>query len=136
MSTRTTRPPRLGDLESAVMEHLWRVADGEAKGVHAALGRRRGITLNTIQSTMKRLYEKGLLTREKVSHAHVYQPSVTRAEFQRGALGELVDELMRGEADAMVAAFVDLTERAGEDSLRRLEALVAERRAASKRVRK
>jgi predicted transcriptional regulator len=128
MSTGPTRPPLLGELESAVMEHLWNGGEGEAKAVHKALGKRRGITLNTIQSTLKRLFEKGLLERDKVSHAHVYRASLTREEFQRSALGELVGELMGGKADAMVAAFVDLTERAGVEHLARLEALVAERR--------
>lgn len=121
-------PQLLGDLESAVMNHLWDGADGEAKSVHASLGTRRGITLNTIQSTLKRLFEKGLLLREKVSHAHVYRPRVTRQQFHQGLLGALVGPLMGGHADTMVSAFVDLTERAGEEHLRRLEALVAERR--------
>jgi DNA-binding HxlR family transcriptional regulator len=76
------RPPLLGQLESSVMELLWAGGDGEAKAVHAALGRRRGITLNTIQSTLKRLFEKGLLSRDKVSHAHVYRPRVDRQEYQ------------------------------------------------------
>jgi predicted transcriptional regulator len=123
-----TRPPRLGELETAVMEHLWNGGEGDAKAVHAVLGKRRGITLNTIQSTLKRLHSKRLLERDKVSHAHVYRPSGSREQFQRSALGELVGELMGGEADAMVAAFVDLTERAGPEHLARLEALVAERR--------
>lgn len=109
------------------MEYLWSGGEGEAKAVHAALGKRRGITLNTIQSTLKRLFEKKLLERDKVSHAHVYRPSVSREQFQRSTLGELVGELMGGQADAMVAAFVDLTERAGREHLARLEALVAER---------
>lgn len=110
------------------MEHLWQGGEGEAKAIHRALGARRGITLNTVQSTLKRLFEKNLLERDKVSHAHVYRPCLTREEFRRGALGALVGELMRGEADAMVSAFVDLTERAGPEHLARLEALVAERR--------
>jgi predicted transcriptional regulator len=117
------------------MEHLWSRGDGDAKSVHAALGRRRGITLNTIQSTLKRLFEKGLLARDKISHAHVYRPSMPREEFQRSALSNLVDGLMQGEADGMVSAFVDLTERAGPEQLARLEALVvARRRAAAKRT--
>lgn len=110
------------------MNHLWSGGDGEAKAVHTALGTRRGITLNTIQSTLKRLFEKGLLDRDKVSHAHVYRARASREDFHRGLLGELVGELMRGQADAVVSAFVDLTERAGPEHLARLEALVAERR--------
>ena len=123
------RPPLLGELETAVMIHLWAGGEGEAKAVHAALGKRRGITLNTIQSTLKRLFEKGLLARDKVSHAHVYRARLSREEFHRDLLGELVGGLMRGQAEAVVSAFVDLTERAGPEHLERLEALVAERRA-------
>jgi len=110
------------------MEHLWSRGEGDAKSVHAALGKRRGITLNTIQSTLKRLFEKRLLERDKVSHAHVYRPSMPRAEFERSVLQEVIQGVMRGEADGMVAAFVDLTERAGPEHLERLEALVVERR--------
>jgi predicted transcriptional regulator len=121
------RPPLLGELEAAVMNHFWLRGESEAKDVHAALGKRRGITLNTIQSTLKRLFEKGLLARDKVSHAHVYRPRVTREEFHRGVLGELVGDWMRNQAESVVSAFVDLTERAGPEHLERLEALVAER---------
>jgi len=110
------------------MSHLWKAGDGEAKAVHTAMGKRRGITLNTIQSTLKRLFEKGILQRDKVSHAHVYRPRVTRDEFHRQLLGELVGDLMNGQAEAVVCAFVDLAERAGPKHLERLETLVAERR--------
>lgn len=128
MSARPIRPPLLGDLETAVMNHLWSGGDGETKAVFAALGKRRGITLNTIQSTLKRLFEKGLLERDKVSHTHVYRARVTREDFHRGLLGELVGSLMQHQGDAVVSAFVDLAERAGPEVLERLEAVVAERR--------
>lgn len=112
------------------MEHLWAGHEGDAKAVHKSLGRARGITLNTIQSTLKRLYEKDLLERDKVSHAHVYRPRLSRDEFHRGALDDLIGALMGREAEAMVSAFVDLTERAGPEHLKRLEVLVAARRQA------
>jgi len=122
------RPPLLGELETAVMNHLWSGGDGAAKDVHDVLGERRGIMLNTIQSTLKRLFEKGLLARDKVSHAHVYRARVSREEFHRGLLGELVSDLMEGHAEVVVSAFVDLAESAGPEHLARLEALVTERR--------
>lgn len=128
MPANTRKPLLLGQLETAVMEFLWTGGEGDAKAVHKALGARRGITLNTIQSTLKRLYEKKLLQRDKVSHAHVYRAQVSRDEFHRASLDKLVGALMRGEADAMVSAFVDLTERAGPEHLKRLEGLVAARR--------
>lgn len=128
MAKGPVRPPLLGELESAVMAHLWQGREGDAKSVHQKLGRRRGITLNTVQSTLKRLYEKGLLAREKVSHAHVYSVRVTREQFHRGLLDQLIGGLMHDGAEAMVAAFVDLADRAGPSTLARLEQLVVARR--------
>jgi predicted transcriptional regulator len=133
MASGPVRAPLLGELESSVMEFLWDGGEGEAKAVHEALGKSRGITLNTIQSTLKRLFEKGLLAREKVSHAHVYRPSIGREDFQRGVLGKLIGALMGGQGDAMVSAFVDLAERAGPKHLERLEKLVLQRRRAAQR---
>jgi predicted transcriptional regulator len=128
MSQGPFRAPLLGDLERAAMAHFWRRGPGDAKDVHSELGAPRGITLNTIQSTLKRLFEKGLLERDKVSHAHVYRARVSEADYHRTALSDVVDELMRGRTDAMVAAFVDLADAAGPEPLARLERLVAERR--------
>ena len=129
------RPPFLGDLELAVMDHLWSHdpshapahAGSDAKAVHRAVGRNRRITLNTIQSTLKRLFEKGLLDRQKVSHAHLYSPCITRDEFHRDALQQVVDRLMGGEPSAMLSAFVGLTEQVGVGELEQLERLLAQR---------
>ncbi len=118
----------LGELELAVLDRLWDSDGADAKEVHGKLGKKRGITLNTVQSAMKRLHEKGLLRRTKVSHAFVYEPALSKEEFQRDAVGEVVEALLHGEADAMVAAFVDVAERAGGDTLAQLERLIADRR--------
>lgn len=120
----------LGELELAVLDRLWGSNGADAKEVHRKLGRKRGITLNTVQSAMKRLHGKGLLRRTKVSHAFVYVPALTKEAFQRDAVGEVVEALLHGEADAMVAAFVGVAERAGGDTLAQLERLIADRRRA------
>jgi predicted transcriptional regulator len=125
---RPTNPPyNLGELELLVLERLWSDGPGDAKAVHRAIGRPRKITVNTIQSTLKRLHDKDLLSREKVSHAYVYAPRVSREAFQRHALHQVVDLVMEGQPEAMVSAFADLTELAGYKHLERLERLVEQR---------
>lgn len=119
--------PILGDLELAVLDVLWERGPSDVKDVHDVLGRPRGITLNTVQSTLKRLHEKELLHREKVSHAYLYAPALSREDLHRRALRQVVERLMDGQPGAMVSAFVDLTERAGTEHLERLEALVEAR---------
>ena len=51
MTTGPIRPPLLGELETAVMSYLWDGGDGDAKAVHVALGKRRGITLKHVLTT-------------------------------------------------------------------------------------
>jgi len=118
---------RLGPLETAVLRHLWPDRSVSVKEVHRALGRRRGITLNTVQSAMDRLYKKGLLQREKVSHAYIYSPAVTRAELGTRILEETFSQLA-DEPSALMSAIVDFADREGEEVLATLETLVAERR--------
>ena len=129
MAMKSTWTP-LGDLERAVMEHLWDAGEGDVRRVHQFVGRERRITSNTVQSTLQRLHQKGLLDRSKVSHAYVYAPRVDRETYQRDVLAEVVDSIMDGEAGPMLAAFVDLAHRAGDEELERLERMVAERRRA------
>jgi predicted transcriptional regulator len=118
----------VGELERAVMEQLWQNGPASVKGVHRALGDRRGIKPNTVQSTMDRLFRKGLLRREKVSHAFVYQPAVSREELSTQIIGEVLDTLAGGETGVMLNAFVNLAEREGDDVLAKLEELITHKR--------
>lgn len=112
------------------MAHLWECRSADVKAVYRAIGARRAITLNTVQSTMERLYRKNLLCREKVSHAFVYAPAVTREELGASLVERVVQQVLGDSTEPMLSAFVDLTARSGDDALARLEELVAERRRA------
>lgn len=121
------REPFLGELERAVMEVLWSEGSCDAKEVYSTVGRERGITLNTIQSTMKRLFIKGFLSRVKESHAHIYAPAIDRESFFRQVLGRVVEELAVKEPANLIPAFVDLADRVSTRDLERLERLLGER---------
>jgi predicted transcriptional regulator len=119
--------PYLGDLELAVLEALWRQGGRDAKSLHGEVGVRRGISLNTVQSTLERLFRKGLLTREKVSHAFVYTPALERRALMVRLIGDLVATLSDGRPEPMLGAFVDLAAGVDSENLARLERLLAER---------
>ena len=123
--------PYLGELELAVLEELWAHGACDAKTAHRRIGDRRGIALNTVQSTLERLYRKDLLTREKVSHAYVYAPSVQREQLMERLIEDVVETFSAGRPEPMLAAFVDLAAKVNDENLARLEQLIAERRAAA-----
>ncbi len=124
--------PRLGDLETAVLEHVWAKGPCDVKTVHRSIGAPRGITPNTVQSAMERLFRKGLLAREKVSHAYVYSPRQSREQVGARAIQDVVSRLLKGQAVPVLEAFVDLAARTDEANLDRLERLIAEKRKASR----
>lgn len=120
--------PYLGELEMAVLEHLWSRGELDAKGVYSALGKTRGISHNTIQSTLERLFKKKLLARQKISHAYVYRAVINRDELMSRLINDVVQTLSKANTDGMLAAFVDIAARTDEAHLDRLEQLINEYR--------
>lgn len=120
--------PYLGELEMAVLEHLWSNGDFDAKGVYNALGKTRGISHNTIQSTLERLFKKGLLIRQKISHAYIYHAVVSRDELMGRMIKDVVKTISKANTDSMLAAFVDIAAHTDESHLDRLEQLINEYR--------
>lgn len=112
----------------AVLEHLWSHGEFDAKGVYSALGKSRGISHNTIQSTLERLFKKKLLARNKISHAYVYKAMVGRDELMGRMINDVVNTISKNNSDGMLAAFVDIAARTDEGHLDRLEQLINEYR--------
>jgi predicted transcriptional regulator len=114
----------LGELEKQVLLYFWRIESADAKGVHAHFRKIRGGSLNTIQSTLDRLYKKGLLTRHKEAHAYQYQAAVDRKAFIGSLIQEVADEYSRGDDDGMLAAFVSFSAELDSRHLDTLEELI------------
>lgn len=118
----------LGDLEVQTLEYLWaEPSGGTAKQAHEAFGEARGVTLNTVQSTLERLFRKGLLTRSKVGHAYCYLAAVTRQAFLSSLINQVLGRF-GGDSESSIAAMVDVAERLDSETLTLLEQTIQERR--------
>ncbi|WP_218565746.1 MULTISPECIES: BlaI/MecI/CopY family transcriptional regulator [Pseudomonas] len=113
--------PPLGTLEVAVLVHLWRVPEASSKEVHAAIGVARGISVNTVQSTLERLYRKKLLKRFKASHAFRYAPQMAREQLVAGLVNEVLSRF-GGDTASSLAASVEAANWLNEEALHTLEA--------------
>lgn len=121
--------PRLGELEVSVLELVWKTGEVDVKTAFQELGAPRGITSNTVQSALERLFRKDLLRRERVSHAYLYSPAISRDEFRAQAAVSAAGELRGVQAHGVLAAFVDIAAKADRANLDRLEAILAAARA-------
>ena len=129
MSSSPARTPALGDLEIAVLKDIWDSGPSDVKSVHSRVGEARSITSNTVQSTLERLYRKGLLDRSKSGHAYAYTAAVSCGELVHRLVESTVSRVAGSHPEVWLSAFVDLAAKADEVQLDRLEALIAQRRA-------
>lgn len=117
----------LGELQTAVMEILWREPGLTVNEVEERLRRKREIAHTTVLTTLDRMHASGYLLREKQGKAFVYSPRYTREEFERGMAQEVLSALLGQVTEPAISAFVDLV---GEDAeaLDRLEEVIREKR--------
>lgn len=72
----------LGDLESEVMDIVWRSPTPvSVREVTENLQAKRSIAYTTIMTIMGRLVEKGLLSRRLLGSSYSYQPKLNREKF-------------------------------------------------------
>lgn len=118
----------LGDLEIAVMEHLWCTGSADVKTTYETLQGGAPRSLNTVQSTLERLARKGLLSRRKHSRAYVYSPRLSREDLLLQTTSQIAESLGANNSNALLAAFLNLADQEDDDSLDRLQRLIDERR--------
>ncbi|SHJ04009.1 BlaI/MecI/CopY family transcriptional regulator [Cycloclasticus pugetii] len=118
----------LGELEKLVLQYLWETESADAKQVFAYFEKSRGGTLNTIQSTLDRLFKKGLLAREKHGHAFQYRAAVDRDVFIGRLITNISSDFGSSGENMLLAAFNSLSNGMDEKQLDELERLIDERR--------
>lgn len=121
-------PNTLGELELLVLEALWQQPHLDAKMVCGKIPANRQPSLNTVQSTLERLYKKGLVDRIKNGHAYSYFASVSRANLLGRLMGDVIHLLHDGRLETILSSFVNVAADLDEKSLNDLEALIAKKK--------
>ena len=116
---------RLGELERAVMEHLWSTADAHPDGltvreVHDEIGVQRGLAYTTLMTVLDRMAKKDLVSRERDGRAWRYTPSSTREELTSESLHHTLGELAGETRRSALLHFLD------ESTPEELDAALAE----------
>jgi len=119
----------LGPLEQDVMDVVWRLRDATVRDVHAELAEGREIAYTTVMTTMARLARKGLLLRDTADLAHRYRPGVSRDQYGRGAVGDVLAWLLERYPEPAVAYLAGVVDELDDVTLEQLRDAVARRRA-------
>ena len=120
---------KLGELEKLLLHFLWQHNSADVKTVFAHFEKQRGGSLNTYQSTLDRLYKKGLLSRQKQGHAFQYQAKVERHQL----IGQLIksvthDFVDESDGSSLIAAFNSMSQEFNVEQLDQLESLIEQQK--------
>ena len=76
-------PPPLHELESEVMEQLWRSGEASVRSVMEALnqGTKKERAYTTYMTIMARLHKKGILVRRREGKTDYYAPAYDRDQY-------------------------------------------------------
>ena len=119
---------RLHDLEAAIMDIVWskQLTAFAVLDVLSVLEKKREIAYTTVMTTVGRLFEKGLLSRERDGKRYRYSPKLTREQFLEATARTVLNEAVGShQALAMLAEKVS---EASAGELDELEALISQRR--------
>ncbi|QQX78814.1 BlaI/MecI/CopY family transcriptional regulator [Shewanella sp. KX20019] len=119
---------QLGELEKLVLHYLWENKSADAKQVHAYFEKQRGGSYNTIQSTLDRLFKKGLLSRYKEGHAFQYQAKVERHELIGQLINSVTSDFVAEGETSLVAAFSSISNDLNVSQLDALELMIEKQR--------
>jgi predicted transcriptional regulator len=104
--------PRLGDLERAVMEHLWTSAETHPEGVTVrevleSFEGERDIAYTTVMTVLDRLSKKELVTRVLDGRAWRYLPADTREALTAQTMRRTLDDMDVTDRRAALMHFLD-----------------------------
>jgi BlaI family penicillinase repressor len=106
-NTKQPRLKNLGEVEQAVMDHIWSSGQVTAESCREALSQSRPMKDSTVRTVLRRLEEKRYVTHEIEGRTFVYRPRAGRQNVAVRAVKNIIDRFCGGSAEELVLGMVD-----------------------------
>lgn len=118
---------RLGELELAIMDHIWDQGRTiTVPEVHGHLVKTRHLAYTSTMTVMSRLHDKGLLGRNEDRRPYSYWPLLSREDYSADLMISVLSEF--GNPRASLARFVERVDSEDADLLAELVTEARKRR--------
>ncbi|MDO9534806.1 MAG: BlaI/MecI/CopY family transcriptional regulator [Bacillota bacterium] len=119
----------LGHLESEIMEIIWQKdCEITVRDVFEELLTRRSIAYTTVMTIMGRLAKKKLLKKWKTGKTSYFISAMSRDEFTRSMVGNVVDSLLEDFTEATLSHFIHRVKKEDSATIDQLEKLLQSRK--------
>lgn len=116
--------PQISEAEFEVMKIVWKYAPISTNEITERLTKTTSWSPKTIQTLIKRLVTKGVLSYEKQSRVFVYTPLVQENEYIGQESTSFLDRFYNGDIKAMLSAYLE-NDRLSESDIDALRKLLA-----------
>lgn len=119
--------PQISEAEFEVMKIVWKYAPISTNEITEKLLQTTSWSPKTIQTLIKRLVTKGVLTYEKQSRVFVYTPTVKENEYINQESNSFLNRYYDGDITAMVSSYME-NDRLSEAEFDTLRALLSQKK--------
>lgn len=116
--------PQISEAEFEVMKIVWKYAPISTNEITEQLSKTTAWSPKTIQTLIKRLVTKGVLSYEKQSRFFVYTPLVKERDYIGQESNSFLDRFYNGDITAMLSAFIE-NDRLSEGEINTLRILLS-----------
>lgn len=96
------KPLRPTEAELTILRVLWERGPSTVRQVHQVLDASKRTGYTTVLKFLQIMAEKGLVTRDESSYAHVYQPRAPREQVERALVSDLLDRAFAGSTSRLL----------------------------------
>lgn len=118
--------PQISEAEYEVMKIVWKYAPINTNEITEKLLATSSWSAKTIQTLIKRLVNKGVLTYEKNSRVFVYTPLVKESEYISQESNSFLNRYYDGDITAMLSAYIQ-NDKLSKTEIETLRALLSKR---------
>jgi BlaI family penicillinase repressor len=119
-------PTRLGKVQLQIMEVLWQRGQATAREVTEELSRANPIAHSTVQTLLRKLEARGVVTHDVQDRTFVFRPLHQASDITTSALRDLLHRVFQGSAYGLVAHLLQHETISAEERLRLRELIAAE----------
>lgn len=121
-----TALPQISEAEFEVMKIIWKHAPISTNEITEKLLQTTSWSAKTIQTLIKRLVTKGVLSYEKQSRVFVYTPLVKENEYIGQESNSFLKRYYNGNITAMLSAYLE-NEKLSENEIEHLRSLLSKK---------
>lgn len=118
--------PQISEAEYEVMKIVWKHAPISTNEITEQLLKTTSWSPKTIQTLIKRLVNKGVLTYEKQSRVFVYTPVIEEKDYLNQKSNSFLDRYYDGHITTMLSAYLE-NDRLSETEIDSLRSLLSQK---------